>query len=460
MTNITRVPSYPKICRKGDTGMSLFNPIDILNHIIDEIVKDIKDYIENPETNGNCFTRKRVLDASTLIKFIIQMKGGTLDTELYNSFVKQGINISAPALVQRRRLLKAEIFQEILRRFNDTRPNEKLYKGYHIWAIDGSDFPLAPKKDSAYYMGSTKERYNGEISKAVSLLHGHFMYDVLNKQFIDCLTTPKKGEGCGERAAAVKMMYRNKSKKSVVIMDRGYIGFNTAEHCNRSGMKYIIRADSKFAKEELSELPDEPCFRRMKLFLSTKQTKENKAKKNFHWLNLAVTSWDFEDDYTLEFNVYKFKINEDGKDKWEILITNLFPWDFRIDEMKELYHMRWGIETAFNALKHAVGAINFHSYKDKYIEQEFYARLIFYNLAERIALNAVIQQKDTKYAYTVNFKMTCYILHDSYDARFTRKIDEICRLIEKYVRPIRPGRRDKRRMRPKSPVSFVYRVAA
>ena len=74
--------------------MSLFNPIDILNHIIDEIVKDIKDYIENPETNGNCFTRKRVLDASTLIKFIIQMKGGTLDTELYNSFVKLALNSS------------------------------------------------------------------------------------------------------------------------------------------------------------------------------------------------------------------------------------------------------------------------------------------------------------------------------------------------------------------------------
>ena len=77
--------------------MSLFNPIDVLNHIIDEIVKDIKKYIENPEVNGNCFTRKRVLDAATLIKFIIQMKGGTLDTELYNSFVKEGITISAPA---------------------------------------------------------------------------------------------------------------------------------------------------------------------------------------------------------------------------------------------------------------------------------------------------------------------------------------------------------------------------
>ena len=441
--------------------MSLFSPIDVLNHIIDEIVKDIKRYIENPEVNGKCFTRKRVLDAATLIKFIIQMKGGTLDTELYNSFVKEGITISAPALIQRRRKLKAEIFREILCRFNETRPTEELLKGYHLFAIDGSDFPLVAKEDSKYYVGYTKQKYNGEISKAISLLHGHFMYDVLNKQFIDCLMTPKKGEGCGERAAAIKMMYRCKSKNSIVIMDRGYIGFNTIEHCNRSGMKYVIRADSKFAKEEISKLPDKPCFRRMKLFLSTKQTNENKAKKNFHWLNRGVTSWDFEDDYTLEFNVYKFKINdEDGNDKWEILVTNLFPWDFRIDEMKELYHMRWGIETAFNALKHAVCAINFHSYKDKYIEQEFYARLIFYNLAERIALNAVVKKKDTKYDYIVNFKMTCYITHDFYNLNCTRDINEIYLKIEQYVVPIRPGRKDKRRMRPKSAVSFIYRVAA
>lgn len=437
--------------------MSLFNPIDILNSIIDEIVKDIKRYVEITDSNKNPFSRTRVFDAATLIKFIIQMKGGTLDTELYNSFVKQGINISAPALIQRRRILKAEIFKEILRRFNDTRPNEKLYKGYHVWAIDGSDFPLAPKKDSQYYMGTTKEKYNGEISKAVSLLKGHFMYDVLNKQFIDCMITPKKGEDCGERLAAIKLMNKNRAKKTIVVMDRGYIGFNSVEHFNRSGMKYVVRADSKFAKEEISALPDEPCFRRMKLFLSTHRTKENMAKENFHFLNLGVTTWDFEDDYTLEFNVYKFKISENH---WEVLVTNLFPWDFRIDEMKELYHMRWGIETAFNALKHAVGAINFHSYKDKYIEQEFYARLIFYNLSERIANEAVIKKKDTKYAYTVNFKMACYILHDFYVMNCTQPFDEIYPMIEYYVRPIRPGRQDKRRMRPKSSVAFVYRVAA
>ncbi len=43
--------------------------------------------------------------------------------------------------------------------------------------------------------------------------------------------------------------------------------------------------------------------------------------------------------------------------------------------MKRIYHRRWGIETSFLELKYALGAISFHSKKDKFILQELYAEM-------------------------------------------------------------------------------------
>ena len=46
---------------------------------------------------------------------------------------------------------------------------------------------------------------------------------------------------------------------SLVIMDRGYSGYNMVEHCNRYGGYYIIRNPLTNTIKEISELPDEPC---------------------------------------------------------------------------------------------------------------------------------------------------------------------------------------------------------
>ncbi|WP_309146162.1 transposase [Lactobacillus helveticus] len=35
--------------------------------------------------------------------------------------------------------------------------------------------------------------------------------------------------------------------------------------------------------------------------------------------------------------------------------------------MKELYHLRWGIETSFKKLKYSLGSVQFHSKQDKFM---------------------------------------------------------------------------------------------
>ena len=121
--------------------------------------------------------------------------------------------------------------------------------------------------------------------------------------------------------------------------------------------------------------------------------------------------------------------------------------------------MRWGIETSFRELKYAVGLTNFHSKKQEYIIQEIFARMIMHNFAEMITSHVIISQTDTRYAYQVNFTVAIHICR--YFLRVENNVPppNVEALIHKNILPVRPGRKDKRKIRSKTAVCFVYRVA-
>src|SRR5699024_7255543 len=76
---------------------------------------------------------------------------------------------------------------------------------------------------------------------------------------------------------------------------------------------------------------------------------------------------------------------------YESIITNLPAEEFSLEDIKALYHMRWGIETSFRELKYAIGLTHFHSKKPDYIRQEIWARLILYNFCEAITTRTVMK---------------------------------------------------------------------
>ena len=114
-------------------------------------------------------------------------------------------------------------------------------------------------------------------------------------------------------------------------------------------------------------------------------------------------------------------------------------------------------ETSFRELKYIIGLTNLHCKREDFIVQKIYARLTMYNFCERILQYVVVEQDENrKYQYQVNFTMAMQICIDF----FKSLVDEIdfYDLVCKYIVPIRPGRADKRKMRTKSFVLFIYRV--
>ena len=70
-----------------------------------------------------------------------------------------------------------------------------------------------------------------------------------------------------------------------------------------------------------------------------------------------------------------------------------------------------------------------------------------------------VQRYDNKHIHVVSFKEACTITRKYYRLHNNEPPDRIYAEILTYTVPAREGRSDKRNMKPKSAVWFVYRVA-
>lgn len=82
-----------------------------------------------------------------------------------------------------------------------------------------------------------------------------------------------------------------------------------------------------------------------------------------------------------------------------------------------------------------------------------------FNVVSRfINQTSIGQNKQRKYDYAIDFKMACMIIRKYF--RNNLEFSKIQGELIQYVVPIRPDRKDKRKVvKPKTAVWFVYRVA-
>lgn len=450
--------------------------LDELDAVIDQTVANIGLYTKNPSD----FTRNRKLNATTTIKVTLNIQGNSLTAELLDAFSNLDERMTASAYEQAKGKLKPEVFEHILKEYNKTMYNPKLLDGrYRVFAIDGSDFttPYNAKSDFVMNVPNGRPRKDGEPTKPYCQVHANLLYDIENRIYQDCILQPKSS--ANERNCAIDMLKRLDCGKYIVIMDRGYDGFNMIETCNRlPNCHYVIRTKAgKFGGiREIANLPDkerdvEMAFRvttSNRYYVTHKDTESlhliQHAKKHYKETfskNTKDRRWDFEQFCNVKCRVVKFRINnsDTGKEEWEVLLTNLNRFEFPIPRMKEMYHRRWDIETSFRELKYALGGINFHSKKDDFIKMELFAHFIMFNAVSRSIACVSVPQTNHKYPYAIDFKMACLIVRKYYRLHNEKPPDEMFAEILAYTVPIRAGRSDKRNLKPKSAVWFVYRVA-
>ena len=265
-----------------------------------------------------------------------------------------------------------------------------------------------------------------------------------------------------EFRACATMIDRSKLENVILVADRGYENYNIFAHTIEKGWKFAIRVKDKNSNGIASGLnlpPNDEFDIDITQIFSRKNTKTTK-NAGYKWMPVNQV-FDYlprksDKTYELSFRIIRFPI---GSNSYEIIITNLDRNIFDVKKIKEIYHLRWGIETSFRELKYAIGLTSFHARKPDFIKQEIYARLLLYNYCELITTHVIKQMKDNDKTKQVNFTIAIYICREYLRNKRNLSPPDVIDLIEKHVLPVRPGRKDPRKVKPQASVSFLYRVA-
>lgn len=410
-------------------------------------------FVFHPEID---FTRNRMLTFETVIKNIICIETGSLKDELLKLNNYSQITPTASAFVQARSKIKYDAFMSIFNIFNQKTQTIKTYKGYRLLAIDGSVLPIdntIPDKET------TMLKFN-QSDKTYSAFHLNASYDLLECTYDDLII---QGQAkMNENEAFVNFVDRYKGNKAIFIADRYYESINGFEHVTHSGNKYLIRIKDIHSKTSITRsfghFPDEEFDIDVSRLLTRRNTNYIKSHPEIYKFMPINQKFDyFNEDFNIPYEfharIVRFKISDDS---YECIITNLSREEFSLEEIKELYHKRWGIETSFRELKYAIGLSSLHSKKRELIKQEIYARLILYNFSQRVIQKIKLKKQKTKYKYQVNFTRAFHIIREFLRKKSGNPLDPEV-LIANEILPIRPNRSNIRNLKPKNVVCFNYR---
>lgn len=297
------------------------------------------------------------------------------------------------------------------------------YRGYRLSAIDGIDLELNNSERLRESFGYAE---NKTIKVARALASG--IYDIEN----DMMITSKIAKyTASERELAVDLIEQLKEigiKNDLILFDRGYPSGKLITYLEKNNIKYLMRVSTLFLKEV------------------------NNTKEQDQIVEVKI------DKKVIKIRVVRFLLDT-GEE--EILITNLLEENFTINEFKELYFKRWGIEVKFDELKNRLQIENFTGDTQIAIEQDFYASIYLSNMVaiakaeanEKIAHKN--KDKNLKYEYKVNSNILIgklrnnlvLVLLEQNLRKRAKMLNKIRKEIARSVIPIRPGRSNPREIR-------------
>jgi hypothetical protein len=251
--------------------------------------------------------------------------------------------------------------------------------------------------------------------------------------------------------------------KTIFIADRGLGSYNFYAHAESNGLYYLVRVKALNAKRLMGN--DDSPEGEFDVTVNRIITRSRKKKLMKHPDRMSDyrvvdknTDFDFidpgsSDELHLKIRLLSVRLSTG---EYEYLATNL-PEEFDPEDIKALYHLRWGIETAFRELKHTIGSLFFHSKKYDRIVLELWARMILYNFCSIIASHVIINAKKTKYLYQVNFSAAIKICRHFLGFHGLARPPNAEALISRCTLPIRAGKTFERIKKFKFPMSFLYR---
>lgn len=378
----------------------------------DRLLKDQNTILSDPflevcrDGKTNTLVRRRKMPIEDLVYSMINRKGLTLKLELrnYMKITHPGVEISKPGYLKQRMKLNPEAFKVLYQSHNknfyqDAEVEPYTYKGYLVLAADGSDINIPTTAETVEKYGSASVR-GGKPCAQIGL---GCIYDVLNRFILDSSINKVKFD---EMRVAQEQLSNIKDTIGdrypyMVIMDRGYPSTPAFLKFIDDGIYFVARLKTSDYKAEQKALKSNDEDVEIAL---TKARRRNYIGKKEESI---MMSRDF-------FSLRMVKVNFDN-DISEILATNLPRETFPEECFAEIYHMRWGIETAYEVLKDRLKIENFTGIKPTLIEQDINSTIYVSNLAEDIICDIEEEDKehlknDYKHTMQINRNLSIGLL--------------------------------------------------
>lgn len=409
-------------------------------------------FLMNPQSD---FTRIKKISFQQTILFPMLAGSEDIDDELMDFFYEENLPL-ASAMIQRRNQIKSAAFQELFYHFSKSIPVLNTFRSYQLAVVDGSrlNLPYNPRNPDTFIQ-CIKGR------KGINQMHMNALYDPLNDYFLD--VELQYIHQMNEKGAFCMFLDKNRdadsSRKRIYLADRGYASYNIFAHAIHNNQLFLIRVPETFAEKMCPNsygwLEEQYEDEEVTVSIGRRYTMKNKQLENYHCIP-SNGHYDFIEAKAdsidlLRLRVLKFPI---GNDSFEYIVTNLPKYAFSLQTIKDLYHVRWGCETAFRHLKYAGNMVHIHSLKQEHLLQEIFGKLTLYNFSSFMA-SAIdgTTKKTDRYVYVIDHsKMQKIII------RYLKGlVKDVEGLIIRYLVPIRPDRVFQRNIRRQSADTLNYR---
>ena len=346
--------------------------------VLRETEAGIHRFVRSP---GKDMTRHRSCTFTDTVLATMTMSSWRTNTELLGFFGDRGRRVvSKSAFCQQRGKLSDALFPHILEEFNRATPMRKRFKGYRLVAADGTDVNIPTDAGDAAF-AVRQARSDGHYYQ----MHANALYDICEDRYLDMEVQPRPA--MNENAALLLMAGRlGDAGRTAVVADRGYATLNTFAALGDGGLKFVIRCKSPDSRGSLlSGLagPGAGADATVTFGITRSHRKcYSGSPGRFKCLGAGRTfepipPGDRETVYSMTLRI----VAVETAGGTEYLATNIWEDELPAQDIGEIYRRRWGIETSFRSLKHALSLVYFHSVKREFVIQELYAKTILYNIA-------------------------------------------------------------------------------
>lgn len=354
--------------------------------------------IEDYRMNRTDFSRTRKQPFGDMLLFMVNFLKKSLPIEIDNfvNFINSGTRVlkikdfTKSAFVQKRRKINPEVFKYLTTVISDNfyienNPDVNFLHGFRILAVDGSKISLPFTKELKEAFGVTKNQHKTEVVQALSSV----LYDVLNRIVLDAVL---ENVNSSERELALKHKPYWK-KNDLVIYDRGYPSYDFINEHITAKIDILVRVRKNQNTAVIA-------------FINSK--KRTAIVDVLPHKEQDLTAKQYDKKTTIKVRLVRVDL---PCGEIEILMTTLLDSQIYPASMfKELYFLRWGIETYYDELKNKLKVEFFTGYSKNTIMQDFFCAIFISNLQSVIvnSLQEEIKEKNsnTKLNYKINTNLS------------------------------------------------------